>query len=188
MSNGGTRGKNHLSALVWELDIPREKRKAPLGSTKSASPEFSPVGWSQSKMIRENQLLFMIHNKILRNGSLWVALYSPAIRAILWKSREEWQNPLCASICAIIIHQGKWEKEGNEQEGLLPLTLTPSAELAVPLLCYTSISTPPTSSHSYPAPVPDTGAQEGKKIQQWNLKNQDWSVKKCQKEFIIGTN
>ena len=36
--------KNPLSALVRELDIPREKRKAPLGSTKSASPVFSPVG------------------------------------------------------------------------------------------------------------------------------------------------
>lgn len=143
---------------------------------------------AKAKWLEKISCYLWFHNKILRNGSLWVALYNPAIRAILWKSREEWQNPLCASICAIIIHQGKWEKEGNEQEGLLPLALTPSAELAVPLLCYTSISTPPTSSHSYPAPVPDPGAQEGKKIQQRNLKNQDWSVKKCQKEFIIGTN
>ena len=83
-----------------------------------------PVGWCQSKKASfswlDDQLLSMVLQWLL-NDSI----------AILWKSREEWWNPLCASICTIIkeIRKGK---EGNESEDMLLQTLTPLAELAVP--------------------------------------------------------
>lgn len=78
---------------------------------------------AEAKWLEKISCYLWFYNKILRDGSLWVALYNPAIRANLWKSREECRNPLCASICAIIIHQRKWEKEGNGPEGFVALNL-----------------------------------------------------------------
>lgn len=67
--------------------------------------------------------------------------------AVLWRSRQEWWNPLCTSICAIT--SGKITKGREGEWGYIASHLNSSVWASRPPLL------------SQPAPVPNTGAQEG---------------------------
>lgn len=148
------------------------EEKAPLVPPKAPAQYSVLLVDAEAKWLEKiSCYLWFFYNKILRDAAFEWLYTILQLELICEKVGKKCRNPLlCASICAIIIHQRKWEKEGNGPEGFVALNLTPSVGWLSSALLYQYIHHL-TLSHSYLAPVPDTGAQKEKKIQQWNLKN-----------------
>lgn len=174
VSNEGQEQEKKTCWLLFESrTLPR--RKVLLGpwhyQKKNPAQNSAQLVDAKAKWL-ESVAIYGFTIKRWEIGALWMAPYNPAIMALLWKKWEEGWNPPCANICAVT--SGKIRK-GNENEAMcFKSWLLQLSQLCQPLCYYVNISTPFTTYHSHPAPIPDTRAQEAKKIRQWNLKNQDW--------------